>query len=190
MKIMSSEAAPGQLEHLREFVNTRDIDLDTDELQSPDALEHWLEERDLLVAGARVGKRELGQAIELRETLRELLLANNGGELDPASIEQLNDAVSSATLSVRFDADGNPTLAVAGSGTSAVIGPLVAIVYEAMVAGTWSRLKACPADDCHWAFYDRSKNHSGTWCSMGVCGNRAKVRAYRERSKGAKPASR
>jgi predicted RNA-binding Zn ribbon-like protein len=190
MKVMSSEAAPGQLEHLREFVNTRDIDLDTDELQSPDALEHWLEERDLLVAGARVGKRELGQAIELRETLRELLLANNGGELDPASIEQLNDAVSSATLSVRFDAGGNPTLAVAGSGTSAVIGPLVAIVYEAMVAGTWSRLKACPADDCHWAFYDRSKNHSGTWCSMGVCGNRAKVRAYRERSKGAKPASR
>src|SRR6188472_1766698 len=76
MKVMSSEAAPGQLEHLREFVNTRDIDLDTDELQSAEALEHWLGERDLLVAGARVGKRELSQAIELLETLRELLLAN------------------------------------------------------------------------------------------------------------------
>ena len=84
---------------------------------------------------------------------------------------------------------GTPTLAVAGSGTSAVIGPLVAIAYEAMAAGTWSRLKACPADDCHWAFYDHSKNHSGTWCAMGVCGNRAKVRAYRERRKGAKPTS-
>ena len=186
---MSSQAAPGQLEDLRQFVNTRDLDLDTEELESPEALSEWLAERDLLVAGARVGKRDLEQAIELRETLRELLLANNGGELDPESIEALNDAVSDATLTVRFDADGSPMLAVAGSGTSAVIGPLVAIVYEAMVAGTWSRLKACPADDCHWAFYDRSKNHSGTWCAMRVCGNRAKVRAYRERRRSAQPSS-
>jgi len=57
----------------------------------------------------------------------------------------------------------------------------VAIAYESMVAGTWSRLKVCPADDCQWAFYDHSKNRSGTWCSMKVCGNRAKVRRYRER---------
>ena len=62
-----------------------------------------------------------------------------------------------------------------------VVAPIVAIVYEAMVDGTWERLKACPADDCHWAFYDHSKNRSGTWCTMDVCGNRAKVRAYRER---------
>ena len=186
---MSSQAAPGQLEHLRQFVNTRDLDLDTEELESPEALSEWLAERDLLAAGARWASAIPKQAIELRETLRELLLANNGGELDPESIEALNDAVSGAALTVRFDADGSPKLAVAGSGTSAVIGPLVAIVYEAMVAGTWSRLKACPADDCHWAFYDRSKNHSGTWCAMGVCGNRAKVRAYRERRRGAKPTS-
>jgi predicted RNA-binding Zn ribbon-like protein len=187
---VDSQAAPGQLEDLRQFVNTRDVDLDTDELESPEALSSWLAKRGLLVARARVGKRELKQAIELRETLRELLLANNGGELEAGSIEALNDAVSGATLSVRFDADGSPALAVAGSGTGAVIGPLVAIVYEAMVAGTWSRLKACPADDCHWAFYDHSKNHSGTWCEMRVCGNRAKVRAYRERQGSAKPASR
>jgi len=83
---------------------------------------------------------------------------------------------------VRFDLDkGKPALAVRGSGPGAVLAPIVAIVYEAMVNGTWERLKACPADDCHWAFYDRSKNRSGTWCNMAVCGNRAKVRAYRER---------
>jgi predicted RNA-binding Zn ribbon-like protein len=186
---MSSQAAPGQLEYLRQFVNTRDLDLDTEELESPEALSAWLADRDLLVAGARVGEPDLKQAIELREMLRALLLANNGGELDPESIGALNEAVSGATLRVRFDSEGSPALAVAGSGTSAVIGPLVAIVYEAMVAGTWSRLKACPADDCHWAFYDRSKNHSGTWCAMRVCGNRAKVRAYRERRRGAKPTS-
>ncbi|MGH2778535.1 MAG: CGNR zinc finger domain-containing protein, partial [Actinomycetota bacterium] len=31
------------------------------------------------------------------------------------------------------------------------------------------------------AFYDHSKNRSGKWCTMRVCGNRAKTRAYRER---------
>ena len=81
-----------------------------------------------------------------------------------------------------FDLDeGKPALAVRGSGPGAVVAPIVAIVYEAMVDGTWERLKACPADDCQWAFYDESKNRSGTWCDMAVCGNRAKVRAYRER---------
>ena len=60
-------------------------------------------------------------------------------------------------------------------------GRLLAIVVEAQAAGTWARLKACPAEDCHWAFYDASRNRSRTWCSMQGCGNRAKARAYRAR---------
>jgi predicted RNA-binding Zn ribbon-like protein len=44
-------------------------------------------------------------------------------------------------------------------------------------------MKACAADDCQWAFYDSSKNRSRTWCSMDVCGHRAKTRAYRARRK-------
>jgi predicted RNA-binding Zn ribbon-like protein len=50
-----------------------------------------------------------------------------------------------------------------------------------MAGETWDRLKACRLDDCQWVFYDHSKNRSRTWCSMRVCGNRAKARAYRER---------
>ena len=55
------------------------------------------------------------------------------------------------------------------------------IVHEADREGQWIRLKVCPADDCQWAFYDRSRNRSATWCDMKVCGNRHKVREYRER---------
>ncbi|TMI13474.1 CGNR zinc finger domain-containing protein, partial [Candidatus Bathyarchaeota archaeon] len=43
---------------------------------------------------------------------------------------------------------------------------------------TWARLKACSSDTCRYAFYDNSKNHTGKWCSMAVCGNRNKVRKY------------
>jgi predicted RNA-binding Zn ribbon-like protein len=48
-----------------------------------------------------------------------------------------------------------------------------------MLDGTWGRLKACR--NCHWSFYDRSPNRSATWCSMQLCGNRTKTRAYRRR---------
>ncbi|WP_199844976.1 CGNR zinc finger domain-containing protein, partial [Streptomyces scabiei] len=52
-------------------------------------------------------------------------------------------------------------------------------VAEALTAGTWQRLKACEAPDCHWAYYDRSPAGRGRWCSMQVCGARAKMRRYR-----------
>lgn len=181
--------APGQLEVVREFVNTLDIEDGTDDLETPQGLASWLAERGLLQSGAKLGERELRRAIELRDTLRQLLLANNGAPLGPEEIETLNEAVSDATLSVHFDGEGRPALRVKGSGPGAVLAPLVAIIYEAMVSGSWARLKACPADDCHWAFYDHSKNRSGTWCDMSVCGNRAKARAYRERQAGRAGAS-
>jgi predicted RNA-binding Zn ribbon-like protein len=184
---MTVQSAPGQLELVRTFVNTLDLEGDSDELSSPEALTSWLAERHLLSEGMKVGRRALERAIELREALRRLLLANNGAALDPEAIEALNDTIADAALSVRFEPDGQPALAVRSSGPGAVVAPIVTIVYEAMVNGTWSRLKACPADDCHWAFYDHSKNHSGTWCTMRVCGNRAKVRAYRERQGRAGP---
>jgi predicted RNA-binding Zn ribbon-like protein len=53
-------------------------------------------------------------------------------------------------------------------------------------SGGWERLKACPREECEWAFYDRSKNSSGRWCSMESCGNIEKARAFRERRRGAR----
>jgi predicted RNA-binding Zn ribbon-like protein len=176
-----TDAAPGQLELVRDFVNTLDFDDEIERFDSPDALSAWLSERDLLPEGARVGPAALRRAIELREALRRLLLANNGGPSDPDAVATLNRAVADADLSIRFDSAGRPALAVTGTGPVAPVAPIVAIVYEAMVNDTWPRLKACRADDCQWAFYDASRNRSGAWCDMAVCGNRAKVRAYRER---------
>jgi predicted RNA-binding Zn ribbon-like protein len=50
-----------------------------------------------------------------------------------------------------------------------------------MLDGTWRRLKVCPGDHCGWAFYDHSRNQTGRWCSMSVCGGRAKARAHYHR---------
>ena len=55
------------------------------------------------------------------------------------------------------------------------------LTARAMIDGTWSRLKVCPGHDCGWAFYDGSRNQTGRWCSMSVCGGRAKARTHYQR---------
>jgi predicted RNA-binding Zn ribbon-like protein len=179
----SREPAPGDLELVRAFVNTRDVEDGSDELESPAALDAWLAAHELLGEGAGARPADLKRAVAVREALRALLLANNGGPAPgEAAIAALTDAARAARLAVAFDGRGTARLAPAAEGPPAALGSLLAIVAAAQAEGTWPRLKACAAADCRWAFYDRSRNRSALWCSMQVCGNRAKVRAYRART--------
>jgi predicted RNA-binding Zn ribbon-like protein len=61
------------------------------------------------------------------------------------------------------------------------VGAVLAAAARLAALGHWRRMKICPADDCLRAFYDHSRNRSRTWCSMSVCGNREKARAWRGR---------
>jgi CGNR zinc finger/Putative stress-induced transcription regulator len=90
----------------------------------------------------------------------------------------------SAGLPTRLEvtADGRIGLAAAGSGVPAALARILLIAADSATLGTWSRLKVCSADDCQWAFYDRSPTRSGCWCTMRLCGSRAKSRAYRRRA--------
>jgi predicted RNA-binding Zn ribbon-like protein len=175
------KAAPGELDYVRVFVNTLDLDTHEEQLGDPQATAAWFAERGLLPDGDALTESDVRQAHEMREALRKLLLAHNGAPLEPAAVESVNAAAKSAELVVRFDDHGTAALAPVRPGIDGALGRLLAIAFRAMADGTWERLKACPADDCEWAFYDWSKNGSGTWCDMAVCGNRAKARAYRER---------
>jgi predicted RNA-binding Zn ribbon-like protein len=136
-------------------------------------------------ATATVSDADYRQAIRVREALRAVLIAKNGGDPDPAAIDTLNSAAKTAELLVHFDGEGTAGLVPVRGGVDGAIGRLLAIVERAQADGTWDRLKGCPDTDCGWAFYDWSKNRSATWCSMEVCGNRAKARTYRERHRGA-----
>jgi predicted RNA-binding Zn ribbon-like protein len=88
--------------------------------------------------------------------------------------------VLESELIVRID-DGTAALEPARRDVDGALADLVGIVYTAMADGTWSRLKACRREVCHWLFYDRSRNRSAVWCQMAVCGNRTKTTAYRAR---------
>lgn len=182
MTVMAStQVAPGRLEQVREFVNTWDLERATDELDETRNAADWLADRGLPRPEGSMTEQDRKRLVAVRESLRLLLLANNSGEPPPeTALKTLNEQSDEAALGLRFDADGAELVSTCG-GVDSTIAHLLAIVHESMREGTWRRLKACPADDCRWAFYDRSRNRSGTWCDMSECGNRAKARAYRER---------
>jgi predicted RNA-binding Zn ribbon-like protein len=176
------QPAPGDLEVIRAFVNTLDVEDSVDALDTPKALVEWLAARGLVEPGARATRADVQRAAELREAFREVLLGHHGGyELDPAALRTLEEASRRARVEVRFGSDGIARAHPARGGVDGALGRMLAIVAHAQSDGTWERLKACPADDCRWAFYDRSRNRSAVWCNMAICGNRAKVRTYRER---------
>jgi predicted RNA-binding Zn ribbon-like protein len=179
--VAGGAAAPGELELVRAFVNTLDVESGEDELSSPAALASWLAGRGLLVLGAGVRGPDLGRALAVREALRSLLAGNNGCPIDLDAAPVLEAAARAAKLELRFGSDGVAALEASVGGVSGALGRLLAVASGAMAAGTWVRLKACRAETCRWAFYDHARNQSRTWCSMAVCGNRTKARAYRAR---------
>ncbi len=173
--------APEPLALVQRFVNTRNYFHGGDRLADAEGANAWLAERGLLMAGERVGEAGRRRLVAFREGLRGLLLAHNGGPR--ADAEALNELVASAALRVAFGPDGSLVLRPETEGGPAdrVLARLLAVMAQSEADGTWERLKACRNEECRWAFYDASKNRSGSWCTMAVCGARHKMRAYRRR---------
>ena len=175
--LADAEPAPGRLALVERFVNTVDHEHGREMLSAPDRLRGVLG----LPKSLRIGGADLRRALEVREALRSLALANNGGRGDPAAAGVLEAAAERGRLVIRFGEDGEARLEPAARSVDGALAELVGIVHTAMADGTWPRLKACRRDVCGWLFYDRSRNRSAVWCQMSVCGNRVKTKAYRER---------
>lgn len=178
--------APGDLRVVQAFVNSKDIELATDELTSPAALSGWLRTAGLLggqeAAGSVAGQPDVDLAVSLREALRGVLRAHAGHGTAQEPAAELRKIAASLRIRLEVDPAGQVRAAAAGPDVRAALARLLLVAAEAGPAGTWARLKACSADDCQWAFYDRSPTRNGCWCTMQVCGARAKSRAYRVRT--------
>jgi predicted RNA-binding Zn ribbon-like protein len=176
--------APGDLAIVQAFVNSHydlEVNHGAELLDSPDALGRWLRRHGLLRRGVAPDESDLVRMIELREALRELAGANCDGGPPESALAVLGRLAAGAPVELRFDADG-PHFALAADGAVAgSTGLLLAVTARAMIDGSWARLKVCPGEDCGWAFYDHSRNQTGRWCSMSVCGGRAKARSHYRR---------
>jgi Putative stress-induced transcription regulator len=134
---VTKKAAPGELELVRSFVNTLNLEDGTDELADSAKVARWLEANGLLERGtARVLPVDQAHAVGLREALRSLLLENNGFPGDPSAAAVLDEAARRARLELRFLPGGRALLAPGRTGATArSVGCLPSLL------GRWSRVR-------------------------------------------------
>jgi predicted RNA-binding Zn ribbon-like protein len=167
---------------VRKFVNTYDVEAGTDALSTPEALAGWLYDAALTQEAADASANDLRRAVELREALRTAMAANHAGTgMHPEALAVINSAADRARLQLRLTADEGWVASPRAGGVDEALGSVLAIVARAAGDGSWPRLKVCSNDVCRWAFYDHSRARTGKWCSMQICGNRAKQHTWRKR---------
>ena len=175
--------APAPLDLVQDFVNTEVPDFGQDDLATPTELVDWLVSRGLVPAGSTATTAALRRAHHVRRALRLLALANAHGEQPSApAAREIDDALGSVPVRLRVEG-GAVTIGARSEGVDAALAAILGVVADAQRDGSWWRLKACVQHSCGWVFYDASRNHSSSWCSMRICGNRTKVAAARSRSR-------
>jgi predicted RNA-binding Zn ribbon-like protein len=172
-------AAPAPLAVVQSLVNTRELLEDRDDLSTPAGLVTWAESEGL-PCPSRPTEADLTRMRRLREALRQFL---GGTEEAPAAEGVLNGELARTGTRPVLHA-GPPAAEFLGDGTTSLdkaITRVLAAVVTTSLDGSLRRLKICAAEDCLWAFYDRSPNAVSRWCETSVCGARHKMRAYRAR---------
>ena len=174
-------SAPGRLHLVQKFINSwnHEFPTDWDRLGTSEKARAWLVRWGLLEPDTTLSEPERVRLVRLRDSLHALADMNrDGAELANDDVIVL-DREGNAATRFSFDRHGRMTLEPTASGVDGSIARLLMLVFEAQTAETFGRLKSCR--QCGWAFYDRSKNRSGGWCAMSICGNRKKNRTYRRR---------
>lgn len=160
----AGQVAPPELEPVRALLNSWLIPNDSRE--PTDRFDEFVREQ-------RWRRTDAAQLRELRDDLRHVV--------DTGDCGILNQWIDHLVLRLAVEQD-----AIAYRHEPGPAGEILAAVISAVNDGSWKRLKACP--DCHWVFYDNTRNGSKRWCLMyaggpdgRACGTIAKVRRYRDR---------
>jgi predicted RNA-binding Zn ribbon-like protein len=178
--------APGDLELVRAFISLHDH-LPDDERNLPasdSSVEAWFRGAGLLTDDESPSRAQLALAVQVATALRARVQGASDAGDPKASAELLDRVAEAAGLRISFRADassGGVCLTATQGGLPGALGRLLGIAFLAELDGSWQHLKGCSSPTCISVFFDGSKNHSGKWCSMQSCGNRAKVRAFRQR---------
>ena len=180
-----TKPAPDPLRRVQALVNTIELPEGRDRLADPAEAKSWLISAGLLGPQTDLRPDDLDLVRGVREGLRAMLVQNAGGPAPTgAAFAPLRKVGAEGTTRADLSDVGEIRLRARGDSVPARLIELLLIIRDAQRDGTWARLKACGNDECHWAFYDRSRNHGGTWCEMSSCGNKLKNREFRARKRG------
>jgi predicted RNA-binding Zn ribbon-like protein len=174
--------APGALALVQDLANTIDIEAERDVLVDVDGLAAFCAAHGM--SGLRLTDRDVLASRELREALRDACQAHTGAAVPEQSLAVLRRLLARGPLVMSVDGAGGARAVPAPGldGADALVAATAAAVVGAVADRTWPRLKACTAHECRWVYYDRSPAGRSRWCTMSICGSRAKMRAYRARS--------
>ncbi len=180
-----AKPAPEPLRRVQALINTVDLESGADRLADPADARPWLVENRLLAPKATPRAADLDLIRTVREALRAMLVGNaDGSAPNRTALAPLREIAASGQAQASLDDDGTVRVEPTGDSVRDRLLALLLVVKDAQRDGTWTHLKACANEDCRWAFYDRSRNHGGTWCDMASCGNKLKNREFRARRRG------
>ncbi|MEE6258729.1 CGNR zinc finger domain-containing protein [Plantactinospora sonchi] len=124
----------------------------------------------------RTFRDQLGQEIDAR-----IHAGSDPGRPGAGTADRIPTAPRTTGATLRLDEHGSVRLEPAGTGADLLISVALAALFEAQLGDVRRRLKTCRNPRCRVAFYDRSRNNSGVWHSVRVCGYPTNLRAHRAR---------
>jgi predicted RNA-binding Zn ribbon-like protein len=134
--------------------------------------------------------RVADQARDLREWFRKFVKARMGSPLNTSALEELTPLASLLErdesyqrLTVRDDGGLALETARRWRSPEALLIPIGEALARVVVEEDFAQVKACEGHNCTLLFVDHTRGRARRWCSMGVCGNRAKVAAHRSRQR-------
>jgi predicted RNA-binding Zn ribbon-like protein len=188
-----------------DFLNSIATPVDTpiDWLDSGDGLLRWLAQAKLvpadaldeLKAQAMPGELDnvAGQARDLREWFRSFVRKHMGRSLPPKALHELEplngllkrDEAFSQISRHRHNGGDRLELQVKRRWRSAesLLLPIGEALAKFVCEEDFANVKACEGHSCTLVFADHSRRRARRWCSMAICGNRAKQAAHRNRLK-------
>lgn len=194
-----------------DFLNSVATPVDTpvDSLEDGEGLLSWLRQAHLVSEEVLRATREraipgeldrlAGQARALREWFRAFVRQHKGhplAETDLLELAPLNELLTrderyAEIVAGQSGASSIFTLAQKRRWASpdALLLPIAEAMARLVCEEDFSYVKACEGPACTLLFADHTRGHARRWCSMALCGNRAKQAAHRLRQKLPAPAA-
>jgi predicted RNA-binding Zn ribbon-like protein len=188
-----------------DFLNSVATPVDTpvDWLEDGDGLLRWLEQAQLVPQEVLRSAREraipgdidrlAGQARALREWFRGFVRQHNGHALQAADVTELEPLNALLKRDERYSEivigshGDSPMFTLAQQrrwqSSDALLLPIAEAMARLVCDEDFAHVKACEGPTCTLLFADHTRGHARRWCSMALCGNRAKQAAHRARQK-------